>query len=54
MPSIIPAAKADLGYPTFTQAFDYYDDTKLFVGGGGGAGRSGVPNKIVRPSPVFF
>ena len=47
MPSVIPAAKADLGVPTYTQTFDQYDDTKLFVGGGGGPGKNGVANKIV-------
>jgi len=48
MAPLIPSAKATLAYPLFACEFDPLDATRLFVGGGGGAGRSGVPNKIVR------
>lgn len=47
MAPFIPSAKATLAYPLFACEFDPLDSTRLFVGGGGGAGRSGVPNKIV-------
>jgi hypothetical protein len=48
MPPKIPAAKLTLTYPLYACDFDPSDATKLVVGGGGGAGRSGVGNKIVR------
>jgi hypothetical protein len=47
MAPLIPSAKVTLAYPLFACEFDPLDSTRLFVGGGGGAGRSGVPNKIV-------
>lgn len=47
MPAIIPSAKATLSYPLYACDFDPLDASRLVVGGGGGAGRSGVGNKIV-------
>lgn len=38
--------KITLTYPIFCAAFA--DEDRLLVGGGGGEGRSGVGNKIVR------
>ncbi|KAJ9628574.1 hypothetical protein H2203_002475 [Taxawa tesnikishii (nom. ined.)] len=38
--------KTKLDYPIFAAEFDPYNRGYLVVGGGGGAGRSGVPNKI--------
>jgi len=46
MPAFIPSAKATLSYPLYACDFDPSDATRLVVGGGGGAGRSGVGNKI--------
>ncbi|TVY84178.1 hypothetical protein LSUE1_G000948 [Lachnellula suecica] len=46
MPSLIPSAKATLSYPLYDCDFDPLDSSRLVVGGGGGAGRSGVGNKI--------
>ncbi|KAF2793951.1 hypothetical protein K505DRAFT_407775 [Melanomma pulvis-pyrius CBS 109.77] len=37
-------SKASVSYPIFSATFDR--SGHLFVGGGGGAGRSGIPNKI--------
>ncbi|KAF1809267.1 hypothetical protein P152DRAFT_423210, partial [Eremomyces bilateralis CBS 781.70] len=42
----ISYAKATLNYPLYSAAFDPYNRGYLLVGGGGGEGRSGVPNKI--------
>jgi hypothetical protein len=47
MAPLIPSAKATLAYPLFACDFDPLDSSRLFVAGGGGAGRSGVPNRIV-------
>jgi hypothetical protein len=47
MAPLIPSAKATLSYPLYACDFDPLDSTRLVVGGGGGAGRSGVGNKIV-------
>jgi len=47
MAPLIPSAKATLSYPLYACDFDPLDSTRLIVGGGGGAGRSGVGNKIV-------
>jgi hypothetical protein len=47
MPHVIPSAKATLSYPLYACDFDPLDSSRLVVGGGGGAGRSGVGNKIV-------
>lgn len=49
------AASIELDYPLYALDFDSHDANRIVVGGGGGAGRSGVGNKIVRralpPSP---
>jgi hypothetical protein len=42
------SAKLTLTYPAYCCDFDPQDANRLIVGGGGGAGRSGVGNKIVR------
>ncbi|KAJ4169884.1 hypothetical protein NW754_006032 [Fusarium falciforme] len=42
----IPRASIELDYPLYAVDFDPEDSTRLVVGGGGGAGRSGVGNKI--------
>lgn len=47
MAPLIPSAKATLSYPLYAVDFDPLDSTRLLVGGGGGAGRTGVGNKIV-------
>ncbi|KAK6405468.1 hypothetical protein LTR95_018760, partial [Oleoguttula sp. CCFEE 5521] len=39
-------AKATLPFPIFAAEFDPYNRGYLVVGGGGGEGRSGVPNQI--------
>ncbi|KAH7170211.1 hypothetical protein EDB81DRAFT_155789 [Dactylonectria macrodidyma] len=41
-----PCASTELDYPLYTLDFDKEDSNRLVVGGGGGAGRSGVGNKI--------
>ncbi|TVY47981.1 hypothetical protein LOCC1_G001697 [Lachnellula occidentalis] len=46
MAPLIPSAKATLSYPLYACDFDPLDPTRLLVAGGGGAGRSGVGNKI--------
>lgn len=46
------SAKITLTYPLYACDFDPNNANHLIVGGGGGAGRSGVGNKIVRPSSV--
>lgn len=46
MPPSITSEKITLTYPIFGAAF--IDGNRLLVGGGGGEGRSGVGNKIVR------
>lgn len=46
-----PRADTDVDYPIYTVDFDPEDANRLVVGGGGGAGRSGVGNKIVSLSP---
>lgn len=40
------AAKITLSYPLYACDFDPQDQNRLIVGGGGGAGRSGVGNRI--------
>jgi hypothetical protein len=45
-----PQASIKLDYPLYAVSFDPQDANRLVVGGGGGAGRSGVANKIVRDS----
>lgn len=42
----ISSAKLTLSYPVYSCDFDPQDPSQLVVGGGGGAGRSGVGNKI--------
>jgi hypothetical protein len=42
-----PAAGIELDYPLYAVDFDPEDANRLVVGGGGGANRSGVSNKIV-------
>ncbi|PQE22243.1 guanine nucleotide exchange factor protein [Rutstroemia sp. NJR-2017a WRK4] len=46
MAPLIPSAKATLSYPLYACDFDPTDSSRLVVGGGGGAGRTGVGNKI--------
>ncbi|KND87932.1 hypothetical protein TOPH_07410, partial [Tolypocladium ophioglossoides CBS 100239] len=41
-----PHASIELDYPLYAVDFDPEDASRLVVGGGGGAGRSGVGNKI--------
>ena len=43
----LKTAKLTLTYPAYCCDFDPQDANRLIVGGGGGAGRSGVGNKIV-------
>jgi prolactin regulatory element-binding protein len=48
MPGPVSYTKATLSYPLYSVDFDPYDRGFLVVGGGGGEGRSGVGNKLVR------
>lgn len=41
------SASIELDFPLYAIDFDTEDSNRLVVGGGGGAGRSGVGNKIV-------
>lgn len=43
----LPVARTTLAYPPYACEFDPNDANKLIVGGGGGANRSGVANRIV-------
>lgn len=43
----IPFSKLTLSYPVYACDFDPSDSSVLVAGGGGGAGRNGVGNKIV-------
>lgn len=45
-------AKTTLPFPIFAAEFDPYSRGYLVVAGGGGEGRSGVPNQIV--STIFL
>lgn len=47
----IPTAKITLSYPLYGADFDPRNPGFLLVGGGGGEGKSGVGNKIVRLLP---
>lgn len=47
MSTTIKSAKVTLSYPLYACDFDPENADILVVGGGGGAGRSGVGNKIV-------
>lgn len=42
-----PGARTEVDYPIYSIDFDPEDANRLVVGGGGGAGCSGVGNKIV-------
>jgi hypothetical protein len=53
MAPLVPSAKATLSYPLYVCDFDPLDSGRLVVGGGGGAGRSGVGNKIVSSAGDF-
>lgn len=44
----ISFTKATLSYPVYSVDFDPYNRGYVVVAGGGGEGRSGVGNKIVR------
>ncbi|KAK4044009.1 hypothetical protein C8A01DRAFT_12512 [Parachaetomium inaequale] len=46
MAPAIPAAELRLSYPLYALDFDPEDADRLIVGGGGGAARSGVGNKV--------
>jgi len=46
MAPAIPSAELRLSYPLYAVDFDPEDANRLLVGGGGGAARSGVGNKI--------
>lgn len=50
-PSPFDTAKLTLDYLPYACEFDPQDANRLLVGGGGGANRSGVANKIVRTHP---
>lgn len=45
-------AKTTLPFPIFAADFDPFNRGYLVVGGGGGEGRSGVPNQIVSNDSV--
>ena len=48
-------ATTELDYPLYAVQFDPEDANRLAVGGGGGASRSGVGNKIVSlPNQACF
>jgi hypothetical protein len=53
MAPTVHSAKLTLSCPLFAADFDPRDNGRLLVGGGGGEGRSGVENKIVRPSHLL-
>ncbi|KUJ20014.1 uncharacterized protein LY89DRAFT_612048 [Mollisia scopiformis] len=46
MAPLVPSAKLTLSYPLYACDFDPLDSARLVVGGGGGAGRTGVGNRI--------
>ncbi|KAK3901332.1 hypothetical protein C8A05DRAFT_16475 [Staphylotrichum tortipilum] len=46
MAPAIPSAELRLSYPLYALDFDPQDASRLVVGGGGGAARSGVGNKV--------
>lgn len=46
-----PSSRIELDYPLYAVQFDPDDANRFAVAGGGGAGRSGVGNKIVSPPP---
>lgn len=47
-------AKTTLPFPIFAADFDPFNRGYLVVGGGGGEGRSGVPNQIVSNDSSTF
>lgn len=47
MAPAFPSAQIEVDYPVYAVDFDHQDANKLVIGGGGGAGMSGVGNKIV-------
>lgn len=49
----ISTADITLTYPLYAADFDPKNHNYLLVGGGGGEGRSGVGNKIVRKTPAI-
>ena len=49
-----PGAQLTLSYPLYAADFDPQNHDFLFVGGGGGEGRSGVGNKIVRMANSLY
>jgi len=44
----ISSTKISLSYPIYTLEFDPYNRGYLVVGGGGGANRNGIDNRLVR------
>lgn len=49
----IRTSHTTLDYPLYVCDFDPTDAGRLIVGGGGGASRTGVGNKIVRAQCLF-
>lgn len=49
----IRTSHTTLDYPLYVCDFDPTDAGRLIVGGGGGASRTGVGNKLVRPQALF-
>ena len=50
MAPLVPSAKVTLSYPLYACDFDPLNSASLVVGGGGGAGKTGVGNTIVSSS----
>ena len=44
----VASAKITLSYPLFASDFDPQNSSFVLVGGGGGEGRTGVGNKLVK------
>jgi len=47
MASLFPRSSIELDYPLYAVDFDPEDANRVVVGGGGGASKTGVGNKIV-------
>lgn len=47
MASLFPEARIEVDYPLYSVDYDPEDASRIVIGGGGGAGRSGVANKMV-------
>lgn len=47
MASPFPEARIEVDYPLYSVDYDPEDASRIVIGGGGGAGRSGVANKMV-------